>query len=117
MAKIFEIRLGISAAGNSLQGITRKSLKICTSATRQFFSLPTRVQLMRSDKTYTLSVYDRKMREGLKVRSGVLDIEAEYRWEGNWEQLDLNSVPYRALKKLFRESGKKYLYVVITENI
>lgn len=120
--EIFSEQMSVDMGSWNLIGLPKSNrIVLCIHETRKFFSLPTSTRLMDSGRTFTLSVYDRKVAEGLKVRRTTKCrwwcYEVEYKREGQWETIDLDGNTVTALKRLFRTSGKKYLYVVLTEDI
>ena len=91
-------------------------LKFCVTGLRQFFSIPTKAQIIHSGNHYFIAVYDRKIKEALKVRvhpSQPDQIQPE-RGEG-WANISFNMDVEDKMISLFNQSGKKFLYVRMEE--
>jgi len=90
-------------------------IHLCLASTRYFFDLPTKIRMIEEDKTYVLSVHDRKHRNGLKVKYEYGNIRIYKENHDKWVSRPYAFDTERKLITLFTKSRKKFLYVVIEE--
>jgi len=114
--KIFENKMdGHNKTLSSIFGETT-IIVLCIETTRTYFDIPTASQIVKKHIRYCVSVFDRKEKNAVKIRPHpnlMGAIQAEY--EERWRLLRLYRCTRLQLLTLFKNSGKKVLYVRMEE--
>jgi len=111
--------------------------RLCLSATRRFFDLPSKAEMYAAQKgndvQYILSVHDRKKKDGVRIRINPTTIDKRQSGYGDnrderkvqvervnedgdtigWSNIGFYHETTEAMMELFDSAKKKFLYVVI----
>lgn len=115
---------GDLVAAKASDGMAWEFPRMCASMARKMFDLPTVKDMKANALRFIVTVSDRKSDEAVKLRK----VNKHSGWSGGWIQIQMRNLQdtrwskvsfycetEEKLKELFELSGKKYLYVTISE--